>query len=119
MRENHQNVSLSPTQLGQLTNSYILYILALKGNVSNATEFCSHPVRDYLLFCIQLPEYLIPAPVSQKAPYPDILKTESGIIDPLVSKRPETNQNNKKNTHGLTRQYILLCKKKSSQSLQL
>ena len=45
---------------------------------------------------IQLIEYPIPphprAPaVPQKTPSVDISETESGIIDPLVSKRPETN----------------------------
>ena len=45
---------------------------------------------------IQLPEYPIPphprAPaVPQKMPSVDISETESGIIDPLVSKQPETN----------------------------
>ena len=32
---------------------------------------------------------------SQKAPHPDISETESGIIDPLVSKRPEKIQQQK------------------------
>ena len=35
---------------------------------------------------IQLLEYPIP---SQKSPSADISETESGIVDPLVSKRPE------------------------------
>ena len=45
---------------------------------------------------MQLLEYPIPAR-HKKPRSADILETESVIIDPLVSKRPEKNQNKKKN----------------------
>jgi len=46
---------------------------------------------------IQLLESPIPAApaTSQKAPSDDILRTKSGTIDPLVSKRPEKILNKK------------------------
>ena len=54
---------------------------------------------------IQLLEYPIPPrarparpSTSQKPPSADISETESGIIDPLVSKQPEKNLNIKKYT---------------------
>ena len=56
---------------------------------------------------IQLLESPIPAPapaapVSQKASSDDISGTKRGTIDPLVSKRPEKNQNKKIQTKKRT-----------------
>ena len=56
---------------------------------------------------INLLEYPIPARPSQKASHGDISGTECGIIDPLVSKRPEKFWIRKFKT-----KYIFLKKKK-------
>ena len=70
-------------RVNQQINQINIYVFLIK------QRLCIKIVMMVGCLTIRLLEYPIPCPAAQKPSSADISETESGIIDPLVSKLPE------------------------------